>query len=289
MNKLFGGMALVALLALPLTARADLIAYDGFSGDDYTAGKPAAESSKPIDGVNGGYGWASGWTTYASQYYRPGNIYPSDPGLSYTGLTSQGYQLFWNTNGFGSNRLGRMHEAYRTVSSTPIGTDGQTVWATFLIQKSNYQGINGLRLCRGAHGTPVLSAVTQSGNGEKWQLVAGAASDTTTVAGSQTSTPQIVIVRIDYKAGNDDAYLWVGTGLNLASQPDISTANAELLGVADLSFDILRLDGGGYSDTRIDEIRLATDWKSAISAIPEPATMTLLGLGGVVALLRRKR
>ena len=46
--------------------------------------------------------------------------------------------------------------------------------------------------------------------------------------------------------------------------------------------------GGGI---RIDEIRIATDWASAVSGlvIPEPSSLLLVGLGGLAMVARRRR
>jgi len=44
--------------------------------------------------------------------------------------------------------------------------------------------------------------------------------------------------------------------------------------------------GGGYG--HLDEIRIGGTW-SNVTVVPEPATMVLLGIGGIGVLIRRKR
>lgn len=46
--------------------------------------------------------------------------------------------------------------------------------------------------------------------------------------------------------------------------------------------------GAGVPDWQVDEFRIATDWASVVPAIPEPATVGMLGLGALITLLIRR-
>lgn len=92
-----------------------------------------------------------------------------------------------------------------------------------------------------------------------------------------------------YMDGVDDHRLWVDSdGTNFAS-PDLQATAAN----ADLDGFFLRqagaLDNGAASWT-VDDLVVATTFDETIqaTAIPEPATMSLLGLGALAMVLRRK-
>jgi hypothetical protein len=50
-------------------------------------------------------------------------------------------------------------------------------------------------------------------------------------------------------------------------------------------------NGDGDGGIRIDELRVATDWDSAVAgiAVPEPSSAALIGLGGLAMILRRRK
>jgi len=72
----------------------------------------------------------------------------------------------------------------------------------------------------------------------------------------------------------------------IALKPDLSSANwaANKPSLDQSQFDTLDFAG---TKLFVDEIRIATTFDEA--AIPEPATMSLLALGGLALLRRRKR
>ena len=95
--------------------------------------------------------------------------------------------------------------------------------------------------------------------------------------------------------GTDSSFhLWVDPGSLGGGDPGLGTANASLTGldVADIGFGTLGMYAGATAgQASLDEFRFGETFADVTpSAIPEPATVGMLGLGAlVVMLLRRKR
>ena len=102
----------------------------------------------------------------------------------------------------------------------------------------------------------------------------------------------LVVVRIDHHAGNDNAYLFVNPTLGV--EPEISTADATSLGIYDFSFNQVRpfanqgIPNVPDAEISIDELRIGTSYADVTPIVPEPAALTLVGLG-VVGSIRRGR
>lgn len=67
-------------------------------------------------------------------------------------------------------------------------------------------------------------------------------------------------------------------------------------GAADLTISSVALGNlTGFSmnaisaQTKVDEVRIGDSWASVAGAVPEPAAATLIGMGGLMLLLRRRQ
>ncbi len=116
-------------------------------------------------------------------------------------------------------------------------------------------------------------------------------SDTSVVAGD---TYFMAAKIVSSAASPDTAYLKVfGTGYSLevpTDEPTTWDATISTSTGANLDRIRMRIDPGNTADLpgEVDEIRLGTDWAS-VTAVPEPSSLALLGLGGLACLRRRRQ
>ncbi|HZZ73549.1 MAG TPA: PEP-CTERM sorting domain-containing protein [Pirellulales bacterium] len=266
MSRVFilGFAALICVTTAQL-ASASLIAYDSFS---YTAGAGGLANQ------NGDTGWSTTWGGGTNNVVSPGLTF-----------TSNGNTLA--TAGNSAETAGGNIGNFRTLSTA---MNSGTVYISLLAKFDS-----------GTVGSSYAGVSLFSAGGEKqfigqpnvnsfWGLDGASGHTLTTVP--VDGTTHLFVFEINYGAGaggSDLVSLFVDPTPGLAA-PDVGaaiTANA-----SPEAFDTLRIQAGGDEKIAFDEIRVATDYASAVplaAPVPEPATLTLaaLGLIGLLAVRRR--
>ena len=279
----------VVMMTCVRDVSAAMIAYDGF---DYAAG------TDNLAGKNGGTGWSDAWaasggTSGLSEIRSPGdNLFP---------LITTGNKVFVE----GSNQNAQDSCGGRAWNGA---TADSTVWISFIGQREA-SGPNSDNLARFFGASFYQGVVTTAGN-ERFSIGEGS-NDTnhfwnarftnTGIPAVDSTVPvtteSFLLVRIDYRSGdNDDLYLWVNPPLD-GVEPDIGTADASNIDSFNLSFDRISLRAGTAQTTPVanpaakahyDEFRIGTTYQDVVP-IPEPASIGLMLLSVVCATLFASR
>jgi len=235
-------------------ARAELLAYEGFSSKDYTV-------DSTIHGINGGTGWSSAWSAVL-----PGSIGVKSPGLTWSGLPTTNYLVTctWTTT-----------EATRGIGGAPYGIPGQTVWLSFLIGGMWEPGESPqqLSLLNGTTNVLWLGTITGGDPNRPLRMGVGVGAAGTIVPSAFIKDLHLLVLRMDFTGGNDSVYLWVDPSLD--SEPSTAAATMSVTN-QDFQFDKLNLYVSSTYASRMDEIRFATTWKDAIGVIPPPPGTILI-------------
>ncbi len=237
-----------------LSARADLIAYDGFW--DVEGG---TVYNSQLHNTDTGYGWTGKWVVTAESNLKYSNVVPVSDGYSYPGLETAGGRCKWNGSG-----NGRRHYAKRSFAVPDGCADGTTLWISFLHYKGDTGRDNAFYLYDGTN-SPVRCLAPANGT-KKWSFQVGDQTVATQV--SCDKKINLVLLRIDFKAGNDDVYMWAGTALDLSAEPSVDTAAASLIGAADFTVDALEARGGQYTTDYWDEFRIGETFFDVTKASP---------------------
>ena len=288
--------AAITVLVMVGSANAAPVVYEGFA---YSAGT--------IDGSqNGGTGLsATGWSGTTTNV--PYSV--NSGGLSFTGVTTIGGKLKRNTAP-GNAQISR---GLAAGAQTALTQDNTTIYFSLLMQNNRYSTGNandtfliGTGAFTNADSKPVQLAGGE-GFGVFFKGFGASPSGSIDIAGiafdggaSQISTGLIdtditgntndggevyfIVGQIDWapNGNNDTLSLYNVTDVNAALPAAFATLTADL---DQSAFDTLAF--GGAQIGAFDEIRFGTTLTD-VGVVPEPTSLTLLGLGGLMMLRRRR-
>ncbi|MEM1211586.1 MAG: PEP-CTERM sorting domain-containing protein [Planctomycetota bacterium] len=271
-------LALFTPLAVTTHATAELIVYEGF---DYSS--PVVDGTD-IAGLSGGT--PTGSPGFNGSVWRDGNngtraeFVFEETGLAYTdGLGNElivgggstvepdtgNTSVYFREFDKGSGLLDTGNAVYFSFLTAVVG-DGSRVFG-LTTSDTNF----GFRLFRDAG---------------FWRVQIGGVGVTSTV--STDNFDGLVVGRITMKDGNDDFEIWFNPD-DISSEAALGTADIQFLDGANTpNFNRFRLEGGNFpTDLQFDEIRLGTTFADVVP-IPEPGSLALIGLGGLVIAARRR-
>lgn len=253
------------LCAFASTANAQLQAYDPFN---YTAGAGG------LTNQNGGTGWTSTWGAGVNDIVSPGLTFTKGSAT----LVASG-----NTTQTANNNNGN----FRTL---PAVLNSGTEYVSFLGKLASGVaggGYAGVSLFNGT-GTEALF-IGQPSTRTVWGLDQSTGPQLSTVP--VNGTIHLLVAQIQFGAGAggmDHVNLYIDPTPGL-SAPDV-TASLSADTTRSASFDRVRIQSGnGQAPVNFDELRIGTTFASVVPAVPEPATLGLLALAGLVVLPRGRR
>ncbi len=273
----------------------------GFAG----YGRLRAQDAAPT-GWNAGYVWDA---YYHDSATTVGKYIVGGTGLSYTGLASSGGAIRYHADK-ASSVPGMIHHAER---KTETRETKDPFYISFLVNfndliEATREGTvykETIDFDIEGHSTGKMTQIGLEGGygagsdeAKVWLQTEGGTKQTTagTYAGGSTMLLVLKLVADDGDPdSDDDAYLFINPDLSQgepASADLHDTGNATAATGAYLMWFKMDIhneaaDGGRDLDVYVDELRAGETWGDV--TIPEPATMALLGLGGIGVLIRRKR
>ena len=247
-----------------------------------------------ISGQNGGTGWSGAWAGTGAG----GNLLTSGTGQSlYFGqspaLTSDGSTHVWSESNKGNER--------DFTTTIPLGS--QTLYFTALVRAYAVSTTGGaseadLRFgfFTGAGASGNMRANVGISNGTLFAAATAdgyLSGDTAAGAFVDDTTYLLAMKRVGGASGAIFASLIEadGNSATLAAEPgswQVTQPGASGVVLTSLRF---LTNGDGDGGIRIDDLRIATDWDTAVAGIvvPEPSSSALLGLGGLLLVARRRR
>ena len=264
--------AALFFLAAPGLQAAQL-AYEGF---DYPVG------SSSLTGQSGGAGWSAGWLTNAggSADIVAGSLLATGHAPANFDVASLGNSCNLAT----THRVGRMLDTtaggpfgsrgYRDANGR-IGADGKTLYISFLQQPNGSTSYYEFEFHRDDLGDPgrIGGIGNDQGSNTNVFLRSGTAQ---TAVGPGNFAVNFYVVRIDFKAGNDDVYVYQNP--TSATEPGVPSLTK--LAASDMSFNGISL--GAFLGSRTvahDEIRIGETYADVVSGTSRPPPIRIMPVG----------
>ncbi len=263
--------AMTLSLGIAGTADATLIAYEGF---DYTAGEQ-------LSGKSGGTGWVAESTWSVGNSAR---AVIQDGGLSYMNLQVSGNAIY--------NPTTSTTTASRAFANAP---ESGSVFFSFLVAggETTFGRLGALlRPSDGSNSPGVIGlSAAQSFDGGSFGLRPNQANigglNNTNPGGAAVVGTNLVVAQYNYET--NQASYWVNPTSLGGTAPAATISGIGFTDPTQLINQFLF----GYSDSNattaiFDEFRVGTTYAS-VTPIPEPGSLALLGLGGLLMLGRGRR
>ncbi len=280
------GVAIGCLSSTVATARAELLAYEGFgyaTGTGVLVGGGSASDS----GWSGP--WNSGWGSSDANISAGSLLYPylQNSGNSVTIPAGNS-----RTNRFPDTSAGGTFDLAGLVDGTKIGADGETLYLSFLQRISSVPA--------GAFPYYVVEISKGNGNNDRMLLIGhdNAAASPYYVAGTpansdavslapENADANLFVVKFTFDATGDLAEIYRNPSLGIEPVSPTATLGGAGTGY-DFAFDRIALArfGSQSSLVDVDEIRFGTTYAD-VTPIPEPVSGVLLIGGGLGFLLIR--
>jgi len=289
MKTAFASLTTAALLT-GLSAQGAPLIYESFSQD--TSGGTS------LNGKTAGTGLSGSWT--------------DDQTVDIINPTTLSYGDLQNAGGEVQVTVGSGTDAFVSTSSVlgdnNLLDDGATVWFSFMLGTDGNTG-GGTNSKGGfAFSTDNLAAafngtnMTNSGNGLGLQILAdnvGAAtwngggnfnSTGSTIAAGQNSS-LFLVGKIEWgaTAGDDETITIYNPSTSDLNTLGSAISTATMSGVDQTAFDTISMTHRNSDEgvVRYDEIRFGATYED-VSPVPEPGSLALLGLGGLLIARRRR-
>jgi hypothetical protein len=236
---------------------AGLLAYEGFNYDT---------GSSNMNEKGGGLGWGAAWTAVdgGGGNVQSGNLTAGTNAPNGYDTQSLGNSSFI-PNAKRDGRLldtslgGRLGAAGYIDSNGNVGADGKTLYLSFLQQPDGTSLFYEFEFHRGNLGDP--GRIGGVGNDTNNPTVGLRTGGTTTLIGPGSTGVNFYVVRIDFKAGNDDVRVYQNPVS--ATEPGVPTLTK--LAASDMSFNGLSVAAFVNNRTvKHDEIRLGQNWSDVV-------------------------
>lgn len=290
-------VAIVAVFVLGAVASAPAIGaqfvYEGFSSEDYTNG---TEIQYVTD--NPGTGWGGNWNAVSGTTYQSTDFFGDN---SPAGGTSD------RIGGSANKAGGNTSDVWRsTMDLSDKFQAGDTVWFSYLVAaRHNIDNQFNIGFASStAYDSGIgISFVPNSSNELIHGRVDGTLSTTSISAplnsdGFNTNGNNLSYFVVgEFVKGSDpdtdSLRLWVNEGTELPSAATFEFSDFSLAATPDrfgFNDTTVTLDGGGSAQVAVwfDEIKMGASMDD-IGVIPEPSTLALLGLSGLLLMRRRRR
>ncbi|MBK1816624.1 immunoglobulin domain-containing protein [Luteolibacter yonseiensis] len=278
---------LAGLLLIPSGSQAAQMAYEGF---DYPTG------AGNLTGLSGGTGWNGGWQTVNN-----GSADVVTASLAAGGSAPTGVDARSTGNSAtlpNARRVGRLLDVslngpfgvrgYRDANGR-IGADGTTLYLSFMQQPNSADIYYEFEFHRDNLGDPGrIGGIGNDSTSPAGNVNLRAGGTNNYSLGAGTTAVNFYVVRIDFKAGNDDVYVYRNP--TSATEPGVPTLTK--LAVSDMSFNGVSF-GAWVGSTTVthDELRFGQTWADVINPaleapafVKQPQSATTAQAGGTVGL-----